>query len=284
MEPVTERISKKSAFWKLISLLFFIILIYNSTFYWIFQRYTESNNFYTHGYLVPFVSGYLIWLKRKKLKMEPRGGSLGLILIICALSFHLLGMLAQVFFISGFSLLLLTIGIVLFLFGSQVTKKVIFPLSFLVFMFPLPLVAVNAITYPLKRFVAKGVVFIFGTLMHIPVQREGSLISFSRGSLLIDDSCSGLRSLFVILAVTSILFYLFKKSSFPKKITFLFLSAIIALFFNLIRVCLLSLAVYLYGNQAIQGFFHEFTGYLISAITFLALCLLWRYFKWEDSA
>jgi len=294
-----------------IALIFpFIIIIYFSTFVWLYERYTATDTYYSHGFLVPLVTAFLIWQKRKELKkikrqfnpsqksleaysprdechiafsaqeeasdFSPRSfTSFGLALIILALLIHFASVIAGVFFMSGFSILLLVFGISLYLFGKEITKKISFPLSFLIFMFPLPLVAINAVSFPMRMFVTKSSVFILNIFTNIPVKREGFQILFPKGSLVVENPCSGLRSLIVMLALGSIFAYLLKSSIFKKIILFL-LAFPIALVSNLIRVILLCLAVYTYGSQKIMGFFHEFTGYLVFVIAFAGLWFFWR--------
>ena len=264
-------------------ILVLMILLYHSTFIWLYERYVSADSYYSHGFLIPFVTGGLIWLKRKELKnINWKGSFLGLILIIFALSIHLLSILTEVFFVSGFSILFLVFGISLFLYGKEITKKILFPLSFLIFMFPVPLVAINAISFPMKMFATKSAVYILKGALHIPMRNEGFQIFFPDASLIIGNPCSGLRSLISMLALGSIFAY-FLKSSMPKKILLFSLAMPIALASNLIRVILLCLGVFIYGNQMAKGFFHDFTGYLVFIIAFVSLWLFWRNFQCKNS-
>ena len=282
MEFTTEPINRKSVFKRLGLILLLIILIYNSTLYWIYKRYTANDTYYSYAYLVPLISGYLIWLKRKELKIGQNSNFFGLIVTILSLTIHLFSMLAGVFFASGFSLLLLIVGITLFLFGEETAKKIAFPLSFLAFMFPLPLIMLNSTSYFLRILVTKSTVFVLKIIMSLPVSSERFQIVFPKGILTIDDSCSGLHSLIVIFALTSILAYLLEADR-TKKITLCLLAVPIALISNFIRILLLSFGLYLFGSNAIKGFFHELTGYSIFVITFVTLWLFWRAFQCKDS-
>ena len=274
----------KNLYLLLISVTIFLILIYHSTFVWLYERYISADSYYSHGFLVPFVSVFLIWLKRRDLKIEKgKFNPLGLILIVFSLLVHYLSLLAGVYFISGFSILGLVFGISLFLFGNTLTKKIAFPLFFLIFMFPLPLVAVNTIGFPLKMFVTDSVVFFLKNAVNLPVRNEGFRIFFPTGSLLVENPCSGLRSLIVMLALGSIFAY-FLRSSIKKKVILFLLCIPVALLSNMLRVVLLSLSVYVYGGTATQKYFHDLTGYLMFSFAFLCLWFLWRLFQCRDSA
>ncbi|MFA5014636.1 MAG: exosortase/archaeosortase family protein [Actinomycetota bacterium] len=273
--------NKRLTFKKLLLILALIILIYHSTLYWLYQRYTASDTYYSYGYFVPLISLYLIWLKKKELTIDHKFNFLGLTIIILALTIHSFSILAGVFFLSGFSLLLLMIGIALFLLGRSTIKKIIFPLTFLVFMFPLPLVMLNSISYFLRIFLTKSTVFVLKTVMHLSISNERFQIVFPRGILTIDDSCSGLHSLIVILTFTSVFAYLLKANR-TKKIALFLLAAPIAIISNFIRILLLSFGSYLFGSNTIKGFFHELTGYLTFAIAITALWLFWKTFQCKN--
>jgi exosortase len=178
--------------------------------------------------------------------------------------------------------LFLIVGIILFLFGEKTTQKIAFPLSFLAFMFPLPLIMLNSTSYFLRILVTKSTVFTLKTIMHLPISNERFQIVFPKGILTIDDSCSGLHSLIAILALTSIFAYLLKADR-AKKIILCLLAVPIALISNFIRILLLSFGSYLFGSNAVKGFFHELTGYSIFVIAFTTLWLFWRAFQCKNS-
>ncbi len=266
---------KKNTFIQLGLMLFFIGLIYRSTFVWLYERYVAADSYYSHGFLIPFVTGYLIFLGKKQLKNINKKNDLwGVGLIIFSLLIHLLGVLAEVFFVSGFSILSLVFGISLFLYGKEITKKILFPLAFLIFMIPIPKVAINAISFPMKMFATKSAVFILQTFMKLPMKNEGFQIFFPNASLVVGNPCSGLRSLISMLALGSIFAYLTKTTMF-KKIILFSLAIPIALMSNIIRVIILSLGVFIYGSQMTKGLFHDFTGYLVFVIAFVSLWLCW---------
>ena len=261
---------------------FLIVLNYKETFIWLSERFSSADTYYSHGYLIPFISFFLIWLKRKEL-----GGSdkeldvWGLVLIIFSLLLNYLSSLTEIFFVSGFSLIPLFFGISLFFYGKKVTRVILFPLLFLIFMVPLPITAVNSVSFPMKMFATKSAVFILRNALHVPVKNEGFQLFFPHATLVVENPCSGLRSLISLLALGSIFAYLLK-ASMSKRILLFLLSAPIALASNLVRVILLSLGVYVYGSGMSKGLFHDFTGYLVFVMSFCALWLFWRNFQCKD--
>ena len=121
----------------IISLL--IAFTYKVTFLWMYQRYMGADSYYSHGFLVPFVSLFFIYQQKDRLRQTEQESSLpGLFVIGFALFLHVLGTVLYIFSISGISLFFLAIGLSLFLFGTKISKIIWFPLIFLIFMFPLP--------------------------------------------------------------------------------------------------------------------------------------------------
>jgi exosortase len=284
MEP-NQEISIKD--FKLYLYLMPVVLLFSLVFYstlvWLHGRYVAADSYYSHGFLVPIVSAVLIWLKRRELKDIPLSYSKrGLLLIILALSMHLVSSREGVFFISGFSIVVFIFGASLFLFGSGITKRVSFPMLFLIFMIPLPLVAVNAISLPIRKIVIKSAMVILDNFLNLPVKREGFQIFLPHASLVVENLCGGLRSLIVMLALGSIFTY-FLKASLPKKITFFVLTIPMVLFCNIARVTLLSLGVYIFGMRMAEKYLHDSSGYVMFVIAFAGLWLLWRAFQCKDS-
>jgi len=117
----------------LIPVLLFIAC-YHDVLSWMYGRCSSVDSYYSHAFLIPFISGFLIWKKRQRLKsMTPEMSLWGLIIISFAVLLHISGIILYVFSISGFSIFLLVIGSSLFLFGGKITSEMKFPLAFLVF-------------------------------------------------------------------------------------------------------------------------------------------------------
>lgn len=270
-------------FTTIIILFAFFVFIYNSTFLWLYERYTSADSYYSHGFLVPLVTGFFIWRKREKLRTLPPGYSIwGLVFVVWGLMIHVLSIWTHIFFTSGFSILFLVFGLSLFLFGKEITKEILFPLFFLLFMLPLPLNVISAFSFPLKMYVTK---FSLGLVskMGIPAFRQGFHIYLSNASLTIGNPCSGLRSLISFMALGAIFAYLLKASLSRKLFVFL-LSIPIALFSNMTRVVALTLAANFWGSKTASpgGFFHDFSGIAIFILGLGLLILFWRLLEWKN--
>lgn len=268
-------------FLPIVTLLF--ITAYHTTLQWMYGRYMGADSYYSHGFLVPFVSLFLIWQKRELLKTLPQQQSWpGLVLIVFALVLHILGTVLYIFSVSGFSIFFLAIGLTLFLFGREISKAIFFPLIFLVFMFPLPEAMISLISFPLKMFAAKAGVWIV-SMLGIPVHGEGFNIFIPAGHLLVGNPCSGLRSLISFLALGSVFAYMTPVTT-DKKCFLFFLTIPIALLSNIIRVPILIIVSHYWGLEAAvpDTLVHTGSGVLVFIIGFLLLLTSTKVLEWRN--
>ncbi len=228
---------------------------------------------YSHGLLVPIISGYFIWQQRDKLeKLEIKPATSGIILVVFALLVLFAGVAAQEYFSKRASLVFLLAGIVLFLLGWQWLKSLVLPIGFLFFMIPLPYIVYDAMAFPLKLFVAKFSVIAL-KLMGVVVLREGNIIMFPQTVLEVADACSGLRSLMSLLALGVALAVL-SQEKISRRVVLVLLTVPIAIFTNMIRVIGTGFLAQYYGAAAAEGFFHEFAGMgvFVLAMVMLFVC------------
>jgi len=254
---------------------------YWPTFVWLNERAWAADSYYSHAWLVPFVSAFLIWLKRNDLTESQISSSRwGLILVVAALAGHIASVLAYVHFTSGFSIILLVFGISLYLFGPSFTRIIWFPLAFLVFMFPLPLAILGAVSVPMKLFATKAGAIVLD-LMGIAVVQQGFKLQFASASLVVGNPCSGLRSLIALLALGTLIAYLFR-TSIPRKIVLVILSVPFAAISNIARVTMLGLTANFFGSEAATGFAHDLSGGLVFFVALLLLLGAARMLEWNQ--
>lgn len=272
--PLTKNINSVTSFVrrhpKEFAVMAAFVLVYVPTLMWMWDRWFVRDSYYTHGILIPFVTGFLIWQKREELsKIVPRKSALGMRLIVLGVAIHLVSSLLRVYFSSGFSMLIVLAGLILHFYGKDIFKKIWFPIFFLIFMIPVPMVVITNISFNLKLFAAKIATDALNA-MRIPAIREGSLIKMQHAYVMVEDVCSGLRSLISLTALGSIFAY-WMKSGITKKII-LFLSTIpIAILTNVFRIIFLASISEIWGPQYAVGFTHDLSGFLVFALAFILL-------------
>ena len=246
------------------------LLTYVPTLLWMWDRWFSRDSYYSHGILVPFVTGYLIWQKRDELmKIAPQSSPFGLVLIVAGLIIHVLSSILRIYFSSGFSMLVVIVGIILHFFGKDILRKILFPVAFLFFMMPLPLVVIVNISFKMKIFAAKIAAYLLNE-MGLRAVREGSIIKMPHTHVIVEDVCSGLRSLISLAALGSIFAYWLNGPIYKRM--FLFLMTIpIAIVTNVCRVVFLASVSEIWGSQYAGGFVHDASGFMVFGLAFILL-------------
>lgn len=264
---------KKQELIKLLILAGLTLLVYIPTFIWMFDRWNAKDSYYSHGMLVPLVSIFLIWQKRAKLtSIAIKPENLGWLFFGAGILIHIVSALWRVYFSSGFSIIIVLIGLVLLFFGKKYLKELLFPIFFLIFMIPLPLVAIANLSFKLKILAAQISTVIINKMGVLAI-RDGSIIKTAHSYLIVEDPCSGIRSLISLIALGALMAYLSNISIIRKSI--LFLSSIpIAIATNVIRIVTLSLISEMYGAKLATGTFHTIMGVLVFVFAFAGLALI----------
>jgi exosortase len=247
-----------------------VALAYIPTFAWMIDRWSAADSYYSHGFLVPFVSLFIVWLKRKDLmalKVKPL--QWGWLVFGFGVLIYLLSAVLRIYFSSGFSLLFVITGLVLIFFGKKHLQALWFPISFLLFMLPLPMVAIANISFRLKIF-ASQVSTAFINMLGVPAVREGSVIKTLHSYVVVEDPCSGIRSLIALIALGALMAY-FSRLSRPKKIILFLASIPLAVITNIIRIIAVTLASEMYGAKFATGVFHDTMGIMVFVLAFLGM-------------
>ena len=174
--------------WNLKNTLFgCFLLVALAALYWPFLQSLVAdwgtNDNYSHGYFIPFLTIYFIYHIRDELKqLEIRPNLLGLLIIAAGLGQLLIAKIGSEFFLQRTSLIIVLYGLVLFLLGWDYFKKLFIPLSYLFFMIPLPAIVWNKIAFPMHLFASgltENVVYALG----IPIFREGNILHLAETTL-----------------------------------------------------------------------------------------------------
>ena len=251
-----------------------LVVLYFDVLVKLVDAWTNDGN-YSHGFLIVPLAGYFAWERRDRLSRAARQPSiLGFIVVAGSLAVLVVGILGSELFLTRISLLGAIGGSLLFLFGWQVIRILAFPLAILLLMVPLPAIIFNQITFPLQLWASEFGEFVLNT-SRIPVLREGNVLILANTTLEVAEACSGIRSLISLLTL-GIVFGYFTDPRPPVR-TLIALSTIpIAIFANGVRVAGTGIAAHHFGSAAAEGFFHEFSGWLLFLIAFALLALVQR--------
>jgi exosortase len=232
------------------------------------QWWDDAN--YSHGFLVPLFSGFLIWRQRERLRaLAPRGSTLGLPVLLGGIGLLALGDLGAENFLMRSSLIVILAGLVVFHLGTRVFRIMLFPVAFLFFMVPLPAVVFYAVTFPLQQLAAEQAAWVLDVL-GVPVLLDGNVIHLSQISLGVTEACSGIRSLISLLAVAVAGAYLLIPSWWAMAV-FVASAVPITILANAGRVVSTGLIGQWFGVEYAAGFFHEFAGLVVYLFAFACL-------------
>jgi exosortase len=263
-----------------------ICLSFGYLYYDVFRKlihdWTVDDN-YSHGFLIIPISLYLVLERRIKLAVIERiPSNWGLVVILFSMLILLAGILGSELFLTRISILGAIIGAVLSLYGWKYFNALLFPIAFLILMIPMPAIIFNQIAFPLQLLASR-----FGewalSLLHIPVLREGNVISLANTSLEVAEACSGIRSLISLLTL-GIIYGYFAETRLWIRWVLAVATVPIAILANGIRIAGTGVAAHVYGPEAAEGFFHAFSGWLVFLIAFIFLFVLHRVFVWGRRA
>jgi exosortase B len=216
-----------------------------------------------HGPIILAIVLWLLWRERIALlgsEADTPMPKIGGALITFGLLLYVLGRSQEFFQFEVGSLIPLLYGIVLALRGTKATKRLWFPIFFLCFLVPLPGSLLDSILVPLKQYVSAAVESLL-YVFNYPVARTGVVLTIGPYQLLIANACSGLNSMIALSGVGLLFVYLIRHPSKTYNAILLLSILPIAFLANIVRVLLLMLVTYYWGDSAGQGF-HDYAGYM----------------------
>lgn len=250
----------------------FFLLLYASVFEHLVQQWWADPD-YGHGFFVPLFSAWVSWRERKRwLRSEIEFSSFGLLAMGGAVGLLLLGSLGAELFITRLSMLVMLAGMILFLVGWRVLRAVSFPLGYLIFMIPIPVILYNQITFPLQLIASRLATF-WLEVVRVPVLRDGNILMLSNYSLEVVEACSGIRSLMSLISLAVAYGYLFVPRRWVRNLLVILMvpSAIVS---NAIRIMGAGAMAHRFGPDAAEGFLHTFSGWVIfvTALILMVAC------------
>jgi len=290
--------------WKPLAIVAALGFVYASVLAKLGHDWWEDEN-YSHGLLIPFIIGYILWTERDRLRRVRVRPSLwwGGAAVIFALLMLWAGTAGAELFTQRMSLVLMLAGICVYFWGFRLLSFVIVPLLLFVLAIPIPAILFNKIAFPLQLFASRCAVWAM-RLFEIPVLRQGNIIELmplnatTPKRLEVVEACSGIRSLMTLFTLAVVFAYFTHPESdqgsgdgggngggsFGARVlrtvkgyafwraTILVLSAVpIAILTNALRVSGTGVLAHYYGTRVADGFFHSFSGWVVYIAAFLLL-------------
>ncbi len=236
-----------------------------------------------HG---PIVLGIACWLAYRKWPAMWQASeglaptAWGWLIVVFALLLYAIGRSQDILIFEIGSVIWLLAGILLLTRGSAALRTQWFTLFFMLFMIPLPGVVVDTVTMPMKMavsYVAEQILYGVG----YPIARTGVILQIGQYKLLVADACAGLHTLFTLEALGLLYLNIVRHDSLVRNVTLAILIVPISFTANVIRVMVLTLITYHFGDAAGQGFLHGFAGMVLFLTALLLIMAVDSAIQWS---
>jgi exosortase len=295
--------------WRILAIASAIVFSYATVLVKLGHNWWTDEN-YSHGLLIPFIIGYIVWTERERFSRTPHRPMMviGLTAVLVAILALWAGTAGAELFTQRISLVLMLAATVIYFWGFALLRLMVVPLFLLVLAIPIPTIVFNKIAFPLQLFASRCAVWAM-MAFDIPVLRQGNVIelmpqgAIETKKLEVVEACSGIRSLMTLVTLAVVFAYFThprggngpdgensindSKTQLPShsariisavksygfwRSTIIVLSAIpIAIFTNAFRVSGTGVLAHYYGTKVADGFFHSFSGWVIYIVAFLML-------------
>jgi exosortase len=243
------------------------------------MRGGPHRDYYTHIPLVPLISAYVFFLRRKKLVREEPGSPLaGLAVLILGAGLVLVDLLFPSALVVRAELrtsgsILIAAGTFLALFGPAAVRNALFPFLFLLFTIPLPLAWMKHVVSILVT-ASTGFTHLLFLAFGVPFIQEGSLFRLPDFDILVAQECSGIRSSLALLITSVLAAQMFLNRPW-KKVTLALAVFPVTVFKNAARIVTLYLLSYFVDMRIIQGgFLHKSGGFIFFGLGMVMLALI----------
>lgn len=225
-----------------------------------------------HGPIVLATGAWMIWRQSQSIGPLVRPGNawIGGFLLLLSLLAYVGGRVFDFISIEVAGLVGAGASIAYLYLGSRALRQMWFPVLWMFFLIPPPMWAVDRLTAPLKEFVSYASTHILSWADY-PILRQGVTLFIGPYQLLVEDACSGLRSLSSLIVVTLLYIYIKNKPSWRYALFIVLLIIPVAVLANIIRIIILVLITYHMGDAAAQSFLHNTAGVVMFVAALLGI-------------
>lgn len=226
-----------------------------------------TNEYYSHGVLVPPVSAYLAWRVLRLGRAASAPADAALVLLGGGAGVYVVGEALIARYLSTLGLILLAGGLVGFLGSREDLRRLAFPLAYLVFAVPLPFVDSLAVR---MGTLTAGWATVLVRGLGVMAVNEGGQVRLPSCSLVVGAPCSGVRSLVALLALAAVWACVVRGPRLAR-IALLALAIPLASLANLLRVTSLLWVADRWGLETAQRYYHDFSGPVFFALALVGL-------------
>lgn len=252
-----------------------VVMLFWPTFASMVAIWNRDDTF-THGYIIPLLSLWLLWRDRAQLSAQP---ILPEFRVLWLVALAALGWLAAdvvevqvVSQIAATALIPLALWAAL---GTKWARRALFPLCYLFFAVPFG----DFMVPILVRFTTETTVAAV-QLVGVPIYREGAAFMLPSGNFEVVKACSGVRYLIATIAL-GVLFAALTYDTWRRRIAFMALCLVIPIVANSIRAFGIVMIAHYSDMQYAVGFDHLIYGWAFFGL--VILLLFWIGGKFADA-
>jgi exosortase B len=235
-----------------------------------------------HGPIIFGLAAWLIWRRWPAVlaaTAPPRARGAGWLVLALGLLLHLLGRSQKILMLEVLSIIVVIAAVLLVKRGGRALGMLWFPFFFMFFMVPLPSEFVAAVTMPMKMAVSWATEHLLFAIGY-PISRSGVILQIGQYQLLVADACAGLQTLLTLEALGLFYLNLMRHPSAFRNIGLALFIVPISFSANVIRVMVLTLITYYFGDAAGQGFLHGFAGMVLFVTALLLILSVDNVLQW----
>lgn len=229
---------------------------------------------HTQGHEVAIfaICAWLLWRRREALASLPAPASRmpGLLLLALALLVYVVGRSQQILRLEMLALPGIALALLVYWRGAAALRPAAFPLAFSLFAVPLPFEWVLTLTAPLKHAVSAVAVAALDAVGY-PVARTGVVITIGQYELLVTEACAGLQTMFTLEAMGLLYASLVPHARVARNVALAVIAVPAAFASNVVRVVVLALITFHFGDAAGQGFLHGASGLVLFVVALLLI-------------
>ena len=235
--------------------------------YWTAATSIWQSDDNAHGALILVVLLWLFWTVRHAVAAAPvaQARVAGSVLFALGIAVYFLGRITGVLMLAIASQPFVVAGALLLMRGPSALRAAWFPVLYLIFMIPLPGTFIGQITGSLKQWISVIVVEMLYRVGY-PISRNGVVLEIGQYQMLVADACSGLHSMYSLSALGTLFMYITRRQSMLHNAIMLASILPIAFAANIVRVIVLILITYHFGDEAGQGFLHGAAGMVLMLV------------------
>lgn len=245
------------------------------------KLWLADDGYYSHGFLVPFISAYVIykwWPRLSKIQVKP--GWFALVLLFPLLAVIRAAYQTEIMQLMSLALIAAILLGIWFVAGIRWMFALMLPTLYLLFMLPVWTGAIDNYTNPLQIISSQVAFFMLQATGFNPLADGSTVIHLNNFVLDVGVPCSGLKLILAVTAFTTF-FMMIARLNFWGNAIMVLMVLPLCLAINGLRIALIGVVGDLYGPDAGMKF-HDYSGYITLLVCFFILFKIARWLGWKD--